>query len=232
MPDDIAEKFIEAEAYDKAVERLKEVLEEGEDTGLRMRLASCQFRMGRSGEALANSRLAAESDSEHRLDALFLIGYILRSLKRYRESSRAYMEFAELDGKTERAEIARFSAALCLEELDDWMGAAEVFESIGTSEADFRRALCYERAGRSEEAAEMFESFLKQYDEGPELLKVRFRLGSLRMRQGRTNEAVSHLEEAKRLGEDTFIGKIAEELLEKAHSHAKDVQRKLQRYNY
>ncbi|RMH57619.1 MAG: tetratricopeptide repeat protein [Candidatus Hydrogenedentota bacterium] len=232
MPDEIAESLIEEEKYEEAAARLESLLEDHEDPGLRLRLATCCFRAGKLGDALANARRSAEQESEHRADAVMLVAFCLRSLKRYREAAKTYLAYAEEYGREERerARLARFSAALCLEELDDWSGAAKLYREIDDDESLFRLGICLEKSGKPEEAYEVFERFLQRFTDSPERLKVRFRLGALRLRQGRFEEAISHLEEAVRLGEGTFLGEMAEQLLTRARAKSIDTTRKLQRY--
>lgn len=231
MPDDIAERLIEENKLEDAVTRLEDVLASRDDAGLRLRLASTLFRIGKIGDALAHARRSADAESEHRADAVLLVAFCLRSLKRYRESARTYIEFAEKFPDSSNLRMARFSAALCLEELDDWRGAIEIYERISDDEAEFRRAICLERSGRPDEAAQIFEGFLDRFAESPEMLKVRFRLGSMRLRQGRIDEATKHLAETIRLGEGTFIGQLAKQLIEKAKVKAADTARKLKGYS-
>ncbi|MEK8024297.1 MAG: tetratricopeptide repeat protein, partial [Candidatus Hydrogenedentota bacterium] len=152
-------------------------------------------------------------------------------LKRYRESAKMYLSYAEQFPDSPSLRLSRFSAALCLEELDDWRGAIEIYEQISDDEAEFRRAICLERSGRPDESAQIFEGFLERFAESPEMLKVRFRLGSMRMRQGRIDEAIRHLAETVRLGGDTFIGQLATQLIEKARAKAADTARKLKSYS-
>ena len=230
MPDDVAESFIEQEAYDEAIDRLEKVLAIKEDPGLRLRLGTCYFREGKMGDALVHARRAAEMESDHKGDAIFLVGFCLRTLKRWRESARTYEQFALDFPDSDRVRIALFSAALCLEELDDWKGAIEFYERIGGDESDFRKAICLERGGSPDEAAAVFESFVDRYGDSPEMLKVRFRLGAMRLRQGRIEDSIRHLTEAKRLGENNFIGEIAGQLLERARAKGAETARKIRGY--
>jgi tetratricopeptide (TPR) repeat protein len=231
MPDAIAEKLVEEDRLDEAIARLEEVVEKTPEPGLELRLASLQHLVGKYGDALAHARRVAGQESPHQADALLLVAYCLRSVKRWRESSRVFVMHAERWPESGRARVARFTAALCLEELDDWGGAIEIYAVIGDDEADFRRALCLERAGRPDEAIALFEEFIARHAESPEAIKVRFRIGALRLRQGRTDEAITHLTEAVRLGEETFIGQLAATLLERARTKAADVSRKLRKYD-
>lgn len=230
MPDEIAERLVDDNRIDEAIARLETVLEKKEDAGTRLRLASLQFQSGKLGDALANARHAAETESEHRKDAVLLVAYVLRNLKRYREAAKMFLSFADEFPESNEVRTARFSAALCMEELDDWGGAIEVYQLINDDESDFRRAICLERGGRPDEAAEIFEEFLARHADSPEMLKVRYRLGAMRLRQGRTEEAITHLDEAARLGPDTFIGQLATQLADRGRAKQAQVSKKLRGY--
>lgn len=231
MADEIAEKLIAEEKLEEACIRLESLLETSSDPGTELRLAGLQYRLGKLSDALAHARRAAEPESEHREDAQILVAFSLRSLHRYREASRTYLSFADLFPDSPRVRMCLFSGALCLEELDDWGGAIEIYEKIADDEADFRRAICLERNGRPDEAAVLFEAFVERHAESPEMLKVRYRLGAMRLRQNRIEDAIKHLEETIRLGEGTFIGTLAQQLVERARSKAAHVQKKLKHYS-
>lgn len=231
MADAQAEGLVDAGRVDDAVTRLEHLLELEENPGHRLRIAGLLFNQGKLGDALAHARRAMDGESEHRADAVLLAAYCLRSLKRYREASKIFLEFSTSWPDSPRARVSRFSAALCLEELDDWTGAIQIYKDLSDDEADFRQAICLERAGRIEDAAQLFESFLERYEESPEMLKVRFRLGTMRIRQGRLDEGVRHLEETVRLGSETFIGQLATRLIDRARVRATDTARKLKHYS-
>ncbi len=231
MPDQLAEGLVEAGKIDEATSRLEQLLEREENTGYRLRLASLLFNQGKISDSLAHARRAAEPETEHQADAILLVAYGLRTLKRYREASKVFLEFADRWPQSPRSRIARFSAALCLEELDDWTGAIEQYVALGDDESDFRRAICLERGGKLDEAAQLFELFLTRHEDSPEMLKVRFRLGSMRIRQGRFDEGVRHLEETIRLGADTFIGQLAQRLIERTRVRASEMAKKLKHYS-
>lgn len=231
MPDHLAEGLVDAGKIDEAAARLEQLLEGEDNIGFRLRLASLLFNQGKIGDSLAHARRATEPETEHQADAVLLVAYCLRTLKRYREASKIFLEFADRWPQSSRARIARFSAALCLEELDDWGGAIAQYETLGDDESDFRRAICLERGGRVDEAAQLFELFLTRHEESPEMLKVRFRLGSMRIRQGMLDEGVRHLEETIRLGADTFIGQLAQRLVERTRVRATEMARKLKHYS-
>lgn len=231
MPDDLAEQLIEREDYAAAAERLESLLARKEDPGLRMRLATCAYRMGKFSDALVHARRCAEEESPHRADALMMAGFCLKSLKRYREASRFYLEFAEKYPSESRVRIARFSAALCLEELDDWPGAVAIYRALNDDEAEFRLAICLERSGKPDEAAQIFEAFAAKYGDSPERLKVSFRLGSMRLRQGRFDEATRHLQYVLEHGKETFIGSMAAQLIERARVKQVETARKLKKYS-
>jgi tetratricopeptide (TPR) repeat protein len=110
VPDALAEKYIDEGNYADAIKRLEEIVDRRDDPGLRLRLATCQFREGKLGDALVHSRRVAEVDSEHREDALLLVAWCLRSLRRWRESSRTYLEFSEKFPASSRIRIARFGS--------------------------------------------------------------------------------------------------------------------------
>jgi tetratricopeptide (TPR) repeat protein len=231
MADEIAERLIDEEKLEEAVVRLEQVLEESPSPGTELRLGSVLFRMGKLSDALAHARRAAEPESEHREDAVLLVAYCLRSLKRFREAAKTYVAFAEGFPRSDRARMSRFSAALCLEELDDWTGAIELYAAIGDDESDFRRAICLERAGKQDEAAVIFEAFIDRHAGSPEMLKVRYRLGAMRLRQGRIEDAIRHLEETILLGGETFIGTLARQLVDRARTKAAHTQMKLKHYS-
>lgn len=231
MADEIAERLVDEQKVDEAIARLEDVLSRAEDPGLRLRLASLQFQQGKLGDALANARRTVAVESEHREDALLLMCFSLRSLKRFRESARTYLKFAESFPNSKSVRTARFSAALCMEELDDWGGAIEIYREIGDDEAQFREAICLERNGKPDEAAAIFESFVERYADSPEMMKVRYRLGSMRLRQGRIEDAMKHLEEASRLGEGSFIGQLAVQLLDRARARQMETAKRIKNYS-
>lgn len=231
MADDIAEGLLANNKVDEAIARLEELLAGDENPGMRLRLGSICFQQGKIGDALAHARRASESESEHREDAILLVAYACRTLKRYREAARTFTDFAENFSDSKNVRTALFSAALCMEELDDWSGAIEIYSKIGDDEAQFRQAICMERGGRPDEAAAIFEMFLERHAESPELLKVRYRLGAMRLRQGRTEEAIKHLEQAVSLGSDTFIGQLANQLLDRARTKHAQMAKKLKGYS-
>lgn len=231
MPDQLAEGLVEAGRTEEAIARLEALLDQGEHAGHRLRAASLLFNIGKFGDALAHARRVTDAESEHQADAVLLVAYCLRTLKRFREAAKAFLEFAERWPRSPRARIATFSAALCLEELDDWSGAIAIYESLGDDESAFRRAVCMERGGRVDEAAQLFEDFLSRHEDSPEMLKVRFRLGSMRVRQGRIEEGIRHLEETVRLGGETFIGQMARRLMDRARVRAEDMARKIKHYS-
>lgn len=231
VQDALAEKLIDEGNYAEAIKRLEEVVERRDDPGLRLRLATCLFREGKLGDALVHSRRVSENESEHREDALLLLAWCLRSLRRWREGARTYLEFAGKYPSSNRMRIARFSAALCLEELDDWTGAIDIYKSIGDDESDFRAAICLERSGRKDEAAALFEEFLRRHSGSPEMLKVRFRLGALRLRQGKVEQAIEHLAEAASIGAGSFVGEMAQRLLDRAKVKKVEFSKKIRGYS-
>ncbi len=245
MPDEIAEKLVDEEKPEAAIARLESVLETADNPVLRLRMASLQFRVGKVSDALAHARRAREgleaaraveggrpgADDDHLGDAVLLVSYCLRTLKRWREAARTFLEFADLRPGSPRARTCRFSAGLCLEELDDWAGAIGIYEAIGDSESEFRRAICLERNGRADEAAALFETFIERHGDTPESLKVRFRLGAMRVRQGRYEEAERHLAVVVKEGSGTFLCNIASQLIERARAKSKQVAKQLKSYS-
>lgn len=231
MSDELAESLIDDDKFDDAIKRYELLLERAEDNGHRLRLASCFFKIGKVGDALASARLVAEKENEHQEDAFLLIGFCLRSLKRWRECAKIYIAFTQKFPNSDRRRIALFSAALCLEELDDWDGAIDIYKEIKDEEGEFRQAICLERSGRNDEATALFEEFIRRHEDSPEMLKVRFKLGSMRLRQGKLDEAIEHLQEAARIGADNFVGKLAETLIEKAKTRKGDLKMKMKSYN-
>ncbi|HBW47857.1 TPA: hypothetical protein DEF17_08020 [bacterium] len=231
MPDELAEKYIDESNFEQAIKRLEELIAREENPGYRLRLATILFRIGKLSDALAHARRAAETDSEHKEDAVLLVGYCLRSLKRWREASKTFLNFSEEFPDSPRSRMARFSSALCLEELDDWAGAIEIYSSLSDDESTFRHAICLERSGRADDASALFESFLSRFGDSKEALKVRFRLGAMRVRQGRFEEAVRLLEDVMERGKGTFMGQIAERLIERARTKASHVAKQLRNYS-